>query len=382
MGFLDGIRVVDASRLLPGGYCSMLLSDLGATVIKVEQPGLGDYMRATPPTEDGTSPVHSTVNRNKLSIGIDLGREEGKQVLGRLIRKADVFIEGFRPGAMGRLGFSYEMVRRMTPKIIYCSISTFGQQSKLSYMPGHDINFQAMAGTLGYPSNPSVPPIQLGDISSGMFAAVAILAALARKKRGPVFIDVPIVPSLLSWMILPVSAYLATGESPSEGHSLLFGSDSYYNLLPTSDHKHVAIAAIEEEFWRNLVVSMGVPELQDKRFGDVSERKEASDVLRRIFLTKTRDEWSRLLMPTDTCATPVLTVQEALKSDWVKSSGMLTRVPGDGTVLNNPVKSSPPMRSSKFTSAPSLGQHTIRIMDMLGYSRKRTNQMRRTKAIQ
>jgi crotonobetainyl-CoA:carnitine CoA-transferase CaiB-like acyl-CoA transferase len=284
MGFLDGIKVIDVSRLLPGGYCSMLLSDLGAEVIKVEQPGLGDYMRATPPTEDGTSPVHSTVNRNKLSIGIDLGTEEGKQVLRKLVKGADVFLEGFRPGVIRRLGFSYEKVRRTNPNIVYCSISTFGQRSKHSATPGHDINFQAMAGSLGYSPSPSVPMIQLGDISAGMFAAVTILAALARRKGGAVFIDVPIVPSLLSWMILPVSAYLVTKESPSEGHSLLFGSDSFYNLFRTSDQKHIAIAAIEDDFWRNLVVSLGVPELQDMRFGDISEREKTSEVLRKIFL--------------------------------------------------------------------------------------------------
>ena len=127
MGFLEGVRVVDATRLLPGAYCTMLLSDMGAEVIKVEQPGLGDYMRSAPPTKRGRSPSHASVNRNKLSIGIDLKTAEGKEVLRRLLKGANVFVEGFRPGAMKRLGFSYEEVRRINPSFIYCSISGFGQ---------------------------------------------------------------------------------------------------------------------------------------------------------------------------------------------------------------------------------------------------------------
>ena len=207
----------------------MLLSDMGAEVVKVEQPGLGDYMRATPPTKNGRSPVHSTVNRNKLSIGVDLKSPGGKEVMRRLLRTADVFVEGFRPGAMSRLGFSFGSVRKINPKVVYCSISAYGQGGRLSSMPGHDINFQAMAGTLAYSSGVEVPLLQLGDMTSAMYAALGILGALAGKK-GAVHIDVPIVGSLLSWMVVPASAYLATGKPPKEGHSLVFGATPYYNI--------------------------------------------------------------------------------------------------------------------------------------------------------
>ena len=359
----------------------MLLSDLGAEVIKVEQPGLGDYMRATPPTKDGKSPVHSTVNRNKLSIGIDLKVPHGKEVMRRLLKKADVFIEGFRPGAMSRLGFSFSEVKRINPHIVYCSISAYGQKSRLSSMPGHDINFQAMAGTLGYSPGPEVPLLQLSDMTSGMYAALAIVGALAGRRKA-VHIDVSIVASLLSWMVLPASAYLATGRPPKEGHSLIFGSTPYYNLYETSDGKHMAVAAIEGEFWRNLVTVLGVPELEHKRFGTTKERRDVTAALTRIFATKSRDDWARFLMHRDTCATPVLTVEEALTSDWAKGLSMLVSLPDGETLLNGPVRSRPPTRSRPFTRAPSLGEDTSLIMKSLGYSRKEVADFRTWGAIE
>jgi crotonobetainyl-CoA:carnitine CoA-transferase CaiB-like acyl-CoA transferase len=375
VGFLEGVRVVDATRLLPGGFCTMLLSDMGAEVIKVEQPGLGDYMRATPPTKGGRSPVHATVNRNKLSIGIDLKFPEGKEVLRKLLKKADVFVEGFRPGAMSRLGFSFEQVRKVNPRIVYCSISAYGQASRLSSMPGHDINFQAMAGTLGYSQDPEVPLLQLGDLVSGMYSALGILGALVGRKKAS-FIDVPIVPSLLSWMVIPASAYLATGQPLKAGHSLVFGSTPYYNIFRAADGKHVAVAAIEQEFWHNLLEVLGVPDLEQKRFGTPRERREVTSTLRRVFATKTRDKWAKLLMNADTCATPVLTVEEALASDWSARSRALVKMAAGDTVLNSPVKSKPAMRRRAFRRAPSLGDDTPAIMKALGYSSSNVGRLR------
>ncbi|MGD1055542.1 MAG: CaiB/BaiF CoA-transferase family protein [Nitrososphaerales archaeon] len=376
MGFLYGVRVVDTTRLLPGGFCTMLLSDMGAEVIKVEQPGLGDYMRATPPTKDGRSPVHATVNRNKLSIGIDLKTEEGKGVLRRLLREADVFVEGFRPGVMKRLGFSFEAVRRISPKIVYCVISAYGHASRLSSMPGHDINFQAVAGTLGYSRRAEVPLLQLSDMVSGTYAALAIAGALVGRNRA-VFIDVPMVSSLLSWMVLPASTYLATGHSPKEGDSLIFGSTPYYNLYRTSDGRYIAVAAIEQEFWHNLMEAVGARELEQKRFGTIKERREVTSELRRIFGSRTRDEWASLLMDKDTCATPVLSVKEALTSSWAKAASMLVEVAGDGTVINSAIRSRPKTRSPSFTAAPSLGRDTNSLMASLGYSKKDVVRLRR-----
>jgi len=359
----------------------MLLSDMGADVIKVEEPGLGDYMRATPPTKKGRSPVHSTVNRNKLSVGINLKAPEGKEVMRRLLRRADVFIEGFRPGAMSRLGFSFSEVRKINRRIVYCSISAYGQDNRLSSMPGHDINFQAMAGTLGYSSGPQVPLLQLGDMTSGMYAALGILGALARRKSAT-HLDVPIVSSLLSWMVIPASAYLATGRPPREGHSLVFGSTPYYRLYKTSDGKHMAVAAIEEGFWKNLLTALGIPEMDQMRFGTPAERRKVTSSLVRIFSTKTRDEWAQLLMHRDTCTTPVLTVEEALTSDWARSLSMLLDVSRDETILNGPIRSKPRMRNRPFTRAPDLGQDTRAVMESLGYTRRKVAELISRGAIQ
>ncbi len=350
-------------------------------MIKVEQPGLGDYMRATPPTKDGRSPVHATVNRNKLSIGIDLKAEEGKAIMRKLLKEADVFVEGFRPGAMKKLGFSFEEVTKVNPKIVYCSISAYGQSSGLSSMPGHDINFQAMAGTLGYHPRAQVPLLQLGDMVSGMYAALAILGGLVRRK-GAVFVDVPIVSSLLSWMVIPASAYLATGKPLKEGHSLVFGSTPYYNLYRTSDGKYMAVAAIEQEFWRNLVTKLGAPGLEQKRFGMRKERREVADQLKRIFASKTRDEWAKILMHEDTCATPVLTVEEALTSDWARAASMMVEVAKDGTVLNGPLRSKPRMRTRPLTKAPSLGEDTGLLMRSMGYSKKEVSRLKRLRIVE
>jgi crotonobetainyl-CoA:carnitine CoA-transferase CaiB-like acyl-CoA transferase len=248
-------------------------------------------------------------------------------------------------------------------------------------MPGHDINFQAMAGTLGYSPGPEVPLLQLSDMTSGMYAALAIVAALAGRRKA-VHIDVPIVASLLSWMVLPASAYLATGRPPKEGHSLIFGSTPFYNLYETSDGKHVAVAAIEEEFWRNLVTVLGVPELEHKRFGTPEERREVTAAITRIFATKTRDEWARILMNMDTCATPVLTVEEALTSDWAKSLSMLVDLPDGETLLNGPVRSRPRARHKPFTRAPALGEDTSAVMRSLGYTQKEVAALRAGGAIE
>lgn len=359
----------------------MLLSDMGADVIKVEQPGLGDYMRAAPPTKHGRSIIHASVNRNKRSIGIDLKTPEGRKVMRRLLKTADVFVEGFRPGAMSRLGFSFESVKKINANIVYASISAYGQGSKLSSMPGHDINFQAMAGTLGYSDTARVPLLQLGDMTSGMYAALAILGALA-KGKGAVHIDTPIVGALMSWMVIPAAAYLATGEPPKEGHSLVFGSTPYYNLYRTSDRKYIAVAAIEETFWRNLVTALGAPELGPMRFGTIKERRHVSSRLNAIFASRTRDQWAESLMYKDTCATPVLTVEEALTSDWAKGLSMLIASGEDGQVLNGPVRSVPGMRDSPFTKAPDLGQDTVSIMKSLGYSKSQTSRLQSLGAIE
>jgi crotonobetainyl-CoA:carnitine CoA-transferase CaiB-like acyl-CoA transferase len=381
MGPLDGVKVVDATRLLPGGFCTMLLSDLGAEVVKVEQPGLGDYMRLTPPVGDGPSPVHEMVNRNKLSIGIDLKKEDGRNVLRKLIAQSDTFVEGFRPGVNERLGFTFPQVKKVNPRIIYCSISAFGHASSMSSMPGHDINFQAMSGALGSSEATQVPLLQLGDMCAGMYAAIGVLSALARtQKAGAVYIDVPIVQSLASWLVIPVSAYLVTKLNPVRGHSLVFGSEAYYNIYKTSDKKYIAVAAIEDEFWHNLLEALGLLELERLRNGSSKERSYLKKKLKEKFASGTRDEWASSLMHKNTCVTPILNIGEVLDSEWARSSKLLTKAGGQA-VLNTPISFHPEITGKK-RRAPTLGQHTNRIMKSLGYTGSEVRKLKRMGAVQ
>lgn len=370
---LAGKRVVDVTRLLPGGYCSMMLSDLGAEVIKVEEPGLGDYMRLTPPMKGEVSLVHEMVNKNKMSLGLNLKTKEGKRILRKLLRDCDVFIDGFRPGVIERLGFSFDAVRKINPRIVYCSISAFGHASPLSSIPGHDLNFQGLAGVLD-PSEEQVPLVQFADLCSGLHAAVGILSVLCNPKRQATFIDVPIVQSLLSWLILPASHYFTTGRSPREEPSLAFGSDSYYNLYGTADKKLMAVAAIESEFWRNLMDKLGLDELASLKRGSRDERMRLKSRIAEVFSTKTRDQWSKVLMMSDTCATPVLALQEALDSDWAESSGVVRKNSSGKRVLGTPIRFSPHQKIIE-RPAPALGEQTRRILSRIGYSNEEIDSM-------
>lgn len=380
MGVLDGVRVLDVTRLLPGGFCSMILSDMGAEVIKVEQPGLGDYMRSTPPTLRGLSPVHTMVNRNKMSIGLNLKTGDGRRILGSLLKDSDVFLEGFRPGAIERLGFSFDAAKRVNPRIVFCSISAFGHGNPLSSMPGHDINFQAMSGVLGSEGSASLPYVQLSDLCAGMYAAIGILGALARKKRSAIYVDVPIVQSLISWLIIPVSSYIATGVPPKGRDSLIFGSESYYNLYRTSDGKSVAVAAIEEEFWQNLLRELGLVKLQSLRFGTMTERALVTRKLAETFSGKTRDEWADLLMGKDTCVTPVLDIEDLMSAGWVRKAGVMLEK-GGSKMLGTPLSFTPRSRAP-IQKAPALGEQTDAILRRLGYKRQRITELRAKGAIE
>lgn len=351
----------------------MWLSDLGADVIKVEEPGLGDYMRLTPPLKGEVSLVHEMVNRNKLSLGLNLKTSEGKKILRKLLRDCDVFIDGFRPGVIERLGFSFDAVSKINPRIVYCSISAFGHASPLSSIPGHDINFQGLAGVLD-PSEERVPLVQFADLCSGLHATVGILSALCNPKRRATFIDIPIVQSLLSWLILPASHYFTTGRSPREEPSLAFGSDSYYNLYRTADKKLIAVAAIESEFWENLVEKLGLDDLASLRRGTIEERVRLKSRMAEVFSTKTRDEWSKMLMMSDTCVTPVLAMEEALESDWAESSGVVKKKSSGKRVLGTPIHFSPRLKTIE-RPAPALGEHTRRILSRMGYPSTKIDSM-------
>jgi crotonobetainyl-CoA:carnitine CoA-transferase CaiB-like acyl-CoA transferase len=360
---LKGKLVIDTTRLLPGGYCSMVLADLGAEVVKVEQPGLGDYMRLTPPLKEGKSIVHHSVNRNKKSIALDLKKEEGRKILEKLVKKADIFLEGFRPGVMEKLGFSYKKVSRLNKRIIYCSISSFGRKSNLSKLPGHDINFQAAAGTIEY-SKPEVPLVQLADISSALFSCIAILASLSSKKR-PIFIEIPIVQSLLSLLVIPLSSYFASGKIPFPGHSLVFGSGPRYRLYRTLDGRYFALGAIEEKFMKKFLELSGID-------GSISEEDLSSKI--ESFIASRSFESLIDFACEETCFTPVLRMSESINSDWAIAYRMIQYVEGL-PIINTP------FGNKMHKKAPEIGEDTEQILISLGYKKNDIEELRKRKVI-
>ena len=374
---LKGIRVLDIARLLPGGFCTHLLSEYGAEVIKVEEPGIGDYIRSVPPLVDGVSLVHTMINRGKLSVGLDLKSKEGRGVLRRLVKESDVFLEGFRPGVTARLGFSFGEVKKLNSSIVYCSISSCGQTSPLSSMPAHDLNIEAMGGFLGSVPSPEVPFVQLGDYAAGFYAALGILAALRNEKRRAVHIDVPMVQSLMSLLMLPASAYFASGVPPARGHSLVLGSEPYYGIYRTSDGRYLAVAAIEERFWKNLTREIGLSHLARLRGGTDQERNRLIGEMERVFAAKTQKEWSSLLSGKDTCVTPVLSIDEALDSAFAREVGVVGVVAGR-TVVNQPLRFKG-YRAPR--DAPLLGEHTNRILRSLGYRPAEIRRLRQVRAV-
>jgi crotonobetainyl-CoA:carnitine CoA-transferase CaiB-like acyl-CoA transferase len=402
---LKGTKVLDITRLIPGGFCTYLLSSYGAEVVKVEEPPRGDYVREVPPLLDGVSLAHTMINRGKRSIAIDLKKTAGKAVLRKLIERSDVFLEGFRPHAVERLGFSYQEVKKLNPRIVYCSISSFGRDSRLSSMPAHDLNFQGMVGLLDPQKQrrPRVPSVQFGDYVSGMYAAIGILAAL-RERRTATFIDVPVVQSLMSLLMLPASAYFATGVPPEEGQSLILGSEPYYAVYRTSDGRYLAVAAIEARFWENLTRAIGLPRgVAGLRDGTERGRARLRGEMRRVFASRTQKEWSELLMGKDTCVTPVLRIDEALDSAWARESGAVGSLGvGSGrrttrrAILNQPLRFSGRMvraeakggeetgeegKSKKEKDAPTMGQHTRPILRGLGYDSTGVERLFRSGAV-
>jgi crotonobetainyl-CoA:carnitine CoA-transferase CaiB-like acyl-CoA transferase len=267
---------------------------------------------------------------------------------------------------MDRLGFSFNAVSRLNPSIVYCSISAFGRKNPLSGFPGHDLNFQAMAGSLGSTRRPQVPLLQYSDYCAALYAAIGILAALVTRPRRAMLVDVPMVQSLMSLFVLPASAYITTGKPNRLGSSLILGSEPIYNLYRTLDKKYVAVAAIEEEFWRNLLNELGMSASVQSRHGSMADRRRLKTELRQAFAKKTRDEWSSILMKADTCVTPVLEVEEALDS----SHSVVSRSGGGGVGahLKLPITFLPSFSSSE-RAAPSLGQHTRDILREIGFSK-------------
>src|SRR6266571_497237 len=328
---LSGIRVLDLSRLLPGAYASQMLADFGADVIKVEEPGSGDYGRLMPPySPGGTSLYFLAINRNKRSITLNLKSDEGREIFLRMVRQADVLLESFRPGVLERLGLGYERLKEVNPGLIYCAISGYGQDGPYRLRAGHDLNYAGYAGLLHYNrgphGEPAMPATQLGDLAGGSYMAIiGILTALmGRAQTGEGrMIDVSMTEGVMSLLPLFTTTYFNTGQAPQPGRSPLDGGLPCYNIYETKDGKHVTLAALEYKFWHTFCTRIGHLELLPFHMPvGPGERERAMDMLRAIFKTKTRDEWLAELAGIDACVGPVYSIDEALSDPHAQARGV------------------------------------------------------------
>src|SRR5687767_7626840 len=324
---LDGLTIIDMTRLLPGPAATMHLVDYGAGVIKVEDTGAGDYMRHFPPTvaldDDKTvNAAFEAVNRGKRSIAVDLKSEEGREVLLRLVDRADALIEGFRPGVLDRLSLGWATLHARNPRLVLCSLSGYGQQGPLSQRAGHDLNYIAMTGVLDQiraGGKLAIPNLQIGDLLGGTLSALAtmLIAMLGAQRSGQgVHVDVAMTDGLLAHHLFP-NASVDSGVYPVAEHTLLTGGVACYQIYQTSDRQHLAVGALELKFWQAFCEAAGLAELKSRHW-ELGEAPGSPSATETIELVAQRiaehplEHWLKAFERVDACVTPVLTPAEAL----------------------------------------------------------------------
>ncbi|MEM3615278.1 MAG: CaiB/BaiF CoA-transferase family protein [Candidatus Methanomethylicia archaeon] len=393
---LSDIRVLDVSRVLAGPFCTMILSDLGAEVIKVEEPEKGDETRSWgPPFINGESAYYLSVNRNKKSITINMKNPEGLKIIYKLAEKCDVFIENFRPGVTERLKIDYETISKINPKIIYCSISGFGQTGPYRDYPAYDLLIQAMSGFMSITGEEGRPPVRIGvallDIGAAMYAAIAIISALYRREKNGMGerIDISLLDTAVSWLTYMAMNYFATGENPKRMGSA-HPSIVPYQCFEDMDGRYFAVAIGNDEHWRKLCKAIGREEwINDERYATNPNRVKNRDKiimkLSEIFKTNKRDYWIKLLMDNSCPCAPVNELSEILSNPQVIHREMVTEIehPKIGRIkqLGTPIKyMKTPLKIEN--PPPLLSQHTEEILTkVLRYEKERILELRRMGAI-
>jgi alpha-methylacyl-CoA racemase len=379
---LDGVRVLDLSRLLPGGFCSLLLADFGADVLKVEDTGIGDYVRWSPPYYEGAddsakSALFLALNRNKRSIRIDLKTEQGREVLLCLAKDADVLLESFRPGVLDRLGVGYDALREANPGLVICAITGYGQDGPLRDRSGHDMNYLGLVGLLGLTGEAGEPPIQaagqIADIGGGaLMAAFGIMAALRHRDatgEGQV-VDVSMADGALSWLAMVAARHFADGVVPQRGGLELAGSLVCYRPYQCADG-WVTLGALEPKFWQAWCRGVGREDLIPRQFDPPGS--EAHVAVQAVFMERTRSQWEAFAGEHDCCLEPVLDLDEALSSELVRARGMVVEHEQPGAtetvrLLGVPIKLSETPGDAGRLPGPALGEHTAEVLAAAGYS--------------
>ena len=394
---LSGIRVLDLSRLLPGGFCSLLLADYGADVLKVEDTAGGDYIRWAPPLVEGVpesaaSALFLALNRNKRSIRIDLKSAAGRGVLLELVRSYDVVLESFRPGVLDRLGVAWDALRAANPRVVLCSITGYGQDGPLRDRAGHDLNYLGLVGMLGLGGGgPDEPPLQpagqIADLGGGaLTAAFGILAALRERDRSGEgqHVDVAMADGALSWLALVAARHLAGEEVPERGRDALAGGLVCYRPYACADGGWVTLGALEPRFWAAFCRGVGREDLIEQQFEAPGSAAHASLVA--IFGGRTRAEWEAFAAEVACCLEPVLDLDEALASEHIAARGMVVGVEQPGAAepvrqLGAPVKLSRTPPDTARLPGPELGEHTEAVLREAGYDGAQIAELLRSGAV-
>ncbi|MFQ6081374.1 MAG: CaiB/BaiF CoA transferase family protein [Candidatus Bathyarchaeia archaeon] len=392
---LAGVRILDLSQMAAGPFCSMMLADMGAEVIKIEIPKVGDGLRRWgPPFLGGEGVYFLGLNRNKKSVTINLKSKGGREIFLKLLEKADALLENFRPGTMEKLGFGYEEVKRINPRIIYCRISGYGQTGPYSKRGGYDVLAQGESGLMTVTGEPDRPPgakvgVAIVDLGTGMYAAYGILLALlAREKTGKgQMVDTALLDSAITWMLQPIGSYLATGKHPKR-LGTVHPVAAPYQAFKTKDI-YITIGCAADRHWRKLCEVLGIEELaDDPRFATnpkrVENREELASILSKVFATKEGDKWLKKMREAGIPCAPVNTLDRIVSDPQVLHREMLVEVdhPTAGRIMLTgiPVKLSE--TPGKIISPPPLlGQHTEEILRELGYSDEDIRKLREEGAI-
>ncbi|MBV8756750.1 MAG: CoA transferase [Deltaproteobacteria bacterium] len=368
---LRGIKVLDLSRLLPGPFLTMVLADMGADVVKVEDPRVGDYLRAIPPAKGGISGRFLAVNRGKRSLALDLKAPAGRDAFLKLVAKADVVVESFRPGVMDKLGVGYAQLRAVNPRIVLCSISGYGQTGPYVERAGHDLNYIALAGVLAMTgpagAAPQMPGVQIADLAGGaLWGATAILGALVGRDRTGegAHLDISMTEGALALLAAELGN-LDCGARPTRGTETLNGGVACYGVYRTSDDRYLAVGALEPKFWIALNQALGRPANVGELVGDQAKVRAA---LAEIFATKTADEWNALLAKHDCCVEIVHELAELPLHPLHSARGVFFEIDGGDGVGRVLQVRTPVGVPANPTAPPRLGQHTREVLAEYGFS--------------
>lgn len=383
---LDGIRVLDMTRLLPGPYATQLLADAGADIIKVEDTGMGDYARhGDEQTSRGVSPMFDAINRGKRSISIDLKNDDGREAFYELVKDADVIFEQFRPGVVEKLGVDYETIREYNDDIVYCSLSGYGQTGPYAGRVGHDLNYVGVAGLLDMTREdetmaPQIPGYQIGDLGGGLFSAFSILGALLSRELGTTggeYIDVAMTDVVASFSQHVAPAALR-GDNPRPGGTTLTGQFACYDIYETKDGRYVTLGALEPKFWDAFCSEVGREDLIERHMEGTDELREE---VAEVFASKTLGEWMAELSD-ETMTGPVNTPEEMVAHEQLLARGVVEH-PDDEDVpprVGFPAQSTAEPPESP-TEIPQQGEHTEDILEAAGFDETEIAALRDADAI-